>query len=94
MRSWGLILGEMRGRIGCSRKQGKTSLGIHREEAGDVSGVGGPTANIRVLCKRNGVRRRGEVEQVVVALYRRGTVAEDYAKRYFGSSMGVAAKGI
>ena len=56
--------------------------------------MGGTTANIRGLYKRDGIRGMGEVERTVVDTDSYGTAAEDQAKRDFGSSVGAAVTGI
>ena len=66
----------------------QTSLGIHQQESGDGRGVSGPTANIRGLCKGDGINRRGEVVQAVAEIDGCGTTSEYHTKRYFGSSVG------
>ena len=49
------------GREGASGGRDQTSLGLNQQEAGNGSGVGGPTANIRGMCKGYGILGRGEV---------------------------------
>ena len=75
------------GREGASGGRDQTSLGLNQQEAGDGSGVGGPTANIRGLYKGDGIQRRVEVVQEVVASDGCVTEAEDYAKRDLVSSV-------
>ena len=55
----------------------QTSLGIHQQEEGGGSGVGGPTANIRGLCKGDGIQGREEVAQEVVTIDGCGKTSKD-----------------
>ena len=72
----------------------KKSSGIHQQEVGEGSGVGGPLANILGMCKGYRIRGREEVTQAVVAVDGCRTTSEDRAKIYFGRSMEAAATGI
>ena len=67
------------------------SLGIHQQESGGVSGLGGHTANIRGMWKGDGKRGRGEVAREMVATGGCGTTSEYHSKRYLWSSVAAAA---
>ena len=56
--------------------------------------MGGPTANIRGLCKGDRIQGRGEVAQAVMEEGGCGEKIGDHDKRYFSSSVGAAATGI
>ena len=55
------------GRQGAIGRRDQTPLIIRQQEAGNGSGVGDPTENIRGLCKGDGIQGMGEVAQAVVA---------------------------
>ena len=69
----------------------QNSSEIHQQEAGGGSGVGGPTANIRGLCKGYRIRGREEFSQTVVETDGCRKTAEDHAKIKFDSSVGATA---
>ena len=55
--------------------------------------MGGPTSNIRGLCKGDGTLGIGEVEWAVVTTGGFRTTAEGHVKIDFGSSVGEEATG-
>ena len=56
---------------GAPGESNQTSDGIYQQESSDGSGVGGPLANIRGLCKGVYIRGRGGVAGAVVTGRRR-----------------------
>ena len=84
----GKELAKVEGVHGALGGRNQTSLGINKQETGDGSGVGGPTANIKGLCKEYGIRGRGEVYQDVVLTGGFRTTDEGHVKRDFSSSVG------
>ena len=78
---------------GAPGNRDKNFSGIHQEEVGDGSGVGGPATKIRGLCEIYSVQGRGEGSRAVVASDSRRTAADGHAKIDIGSSVGAAANG-
>ena len=67
---------------------------IFRQETGNSGRLGGPTAYFRCLCKRDGLRWRGETTGDAVGAGGSREAAEGHGRSNFGSGKGAAEKGI
>ena len=76
---------------GATGSRYQTYLGINPQETGGGSGVGEPTANIRGICERDGMREKGEVAREVMAIIVMGEGRKgDGFLRYDGTETGDA----